>query len=589
MAVATVSWAIVGSASAHAAAVEVVRDGLSSLQTTAPARSNSTVWVARGLPAALGRSDGRHLRWTPLPLTAGLDGVHLSSARGAVWFVGGQTVGRVVEASGAMQTVATTTAFAANEFSAVAAAPDGSAWVLEHDAVMHHVGDGLDARFAVFANEGGPMAVGRDGRLWFGERPGVRTGGVGILDASGRHERIALPSQTTVSALLPVGADGMLVATADGHLLAYRSDRRVADVRQPGALGALARDRRGRLWATRFSAWRLYGDQPRARRPGFVRLDSHLRARQTLLLPVPFGDDAVGGLGSALTSLSLGPGDSLWSVAPNGTALTRLTTRARDCRVVLFVGLVPARARRVAAARGCRLRAIGHGAVVADQSSEPGDVRPAGTKITVRLANRPLPRCTLPHGALVIARGAGGAVVATGETLLAGRYVGCAGIHHRAVRLAFTDSSDGSGSSDTLSAFQLRGHVAVAERNSAMSHYGDSSRGLVAFDLRSGRRLAAITVGFQLHSQPELTLGEYRVNAAGDLLYTLITTDPDGNRGQRLILAHGTRAVSLASGPPGSITGLTLTETIAAWTQAGQAYTARLGDLSLESRRDSDA
>jgi hypothetical protein len=243
---------------------------------------------------------------------------------------------------------------------------------------------------------------------------------------------------------------------------------------------------------------------------------------------------------------------------------------------VLFVGLVPARARRVAAARGCRLRAIGHGAVVADQSSQPGDVRSAGAKVTVRLAHRPLPRCTLPHAALVIARGAAGAVV---TVTASGRYVGCAGIHHRAVRLDFTNSSDDYGSSETLRAFQRRGHVAVAQRISLISHYGDSRRGLVAFDLRSGRRLAAITVGSQLYGQPELTMGEYRANAARELLYTLITTDPDGNRGQRLILAHGTRAISLASAPPGSITGLALTETIAAWTQTGQAHTARLHDL----------
>jgi hypothetical protein len=219
---------------------------------------------------------------------------------------------------------------------------------------------------------------------------------------------------------------------------------------------------------------------------------------------------------------------------------------------------------------------------VADQSSKPGEVLPEGAKITVRVADRLGPRCTLPRGALVAARGAGGAVVATYDTLAApGRYVGCAGAHSRPVRLAFTNSinSDNSGSGDTLTAFQLRGHFAVAQRITTISHYGDSRLGLVAFDLRSGRRLAAGSVGSQLYGQPELTLGEYRVNAAGDLLDTLITTDPDGNRVQRLTLALRTRTITLASGPPGSITGLTLTDTIAAWTQAGQPYTAKLDAL----------
>jgi hypothetical protein len=108
------------------------------------------------------------------------------------------------------------------------------------------------------------------------------------------------------------------------------------------------------------------------------------------------------------------------------------------------------------------------------------------------------------------------------------------------------------------------------------SHHGDSTVGLVAFDLVSGRRLAATTVGAQLYSQPELTLGEYRANTSGDLLCTLITTMPDGTRSQQLRLERNGQTTSLASGPPGSITGLSLTSSTATWTQDSHRHTTGL-------------
>jgi hypothetical protein len=572
-------WGLVGVGQARGAAVEVVRDGLSSLQTTTSDGQGSEVWVARGYPAALGRFDGRRLRWTPVPLTAGRNGVHLSSGPGGVWFVGGQTVGRLVRPSGVVQTFPTTSAALYEyEFSAVAAAPDGSAWVLEDGVVLHHVAEGLDDRFAVFAEEGGPLAVAQDGRLWFGQRPGISRGGVGIVDASGRQQQIALPYNTRVTALLPTETDRMLVATANGHLLEYRAGRLIVDVREPGSFGALVRDRRGRLWATRFSASLLGGGQStRFRPPGYVRLDHRLRAGRPVLVPAPF--DTLG-LPSAVpgpVGLAVGPDASLWSVTRNGTALIRLTTRARDCRVTRLVGLALARARRVAAEYGCRLRSAGRGAIVADQSLDSGRVRAPGALIPVRLASHVGPRCTLPRGALVVARGAAGSLVSVlGDRLHRSPYLGCASRAHRIVRLAFSPSSDESGSSDSLSAFQLRGRFAVAQRLSVSSHYGDSSVGLVAFDLVSGRRIAATSVGAQLYLQPEFTLGEYRANASGDLLYTLITTTPDGTRSQQLRLKRNGQTTSLASGPPGSITGLSLTNSTATWTQDNQRHTAGL-------------
>jgi streptogramin lyase len=105
------------------------------------------------IPQRLVRFDGRHLHWTPVPFTAGRDGVHLSSGPDAVWFVGGQTAGRLVRSTGVVQTFPTTLA-GPNDFSDVAAAPDGSAWVLEGGVVLHHVAEGLDDRFAVLAEEG---------------------------------------------------------------------------------------------------------------------------------------------------------------------------------------------------------------------------------------------------------------------------------------------------------------------------------------------------------------------------------------------------------------------------------------------------
>jgi streptogramin lyase len=582
--VAIAVWGSVCVGAARGAAVEVVRDGLSSLQTTTSDGQGSEVWVARGYPAALGRFDGRRLHWTPVPLSAGRDGVHLSNGPGAVWFVGGQTAGRLVRASGVVQTFPMTVA-GPNEFSDVAAAADGSAWVLEGAVVLHHVAEGVDDRFAVFAEEGGPLSVAQDGRLWFGQRPGVDGhGGIGIIDASGRQQRIALPYNTRLTALLPTGTDRMLVATANGHLLEYRAGRLVAHVREPGSFGALVRDRRDRLWATRFSASLLgLGQQPRPRPPGYVRLDDRLRAGRPVLLQAPVDRGVTGVTGPV--GLAVGPGASLWSVTRNGTALTRLTTRARDCRVTRLVGLTPISARRMAAEHGCRLRSTGHGAIVADQSVDPGRVRPPGALITVRLASHVGPRCTLPRGAQVVARGAAGSLIAVlGSRIFPGPYLGCASRAHRIVRLAFTDSFDDSGSSDTLSAFQLQGRFAVAKRLSVQSHYGNSTVGLVAFDLVSGRRLAAITVGAQLYSQPELTLSEYRANASRDLLYTLITTTPDGARSQQLRLERNGQTTSLASGPPGSITGLSLTNTTATWTQDNQRHTAGLPNPTMASR-----
>jgi streptogramin lyase len=85
------------------------------------------VWIGRDYPAAVGRFDGRRLRWTPIPLTAGRDGVHLSDAGGAVWFSGGQTVGRLVAASGTVQTYPVAVS-GARELSVVTADRDRGAW-----------------------------------------------------------------------------------------------------------------------------------------------------------------------------------------------------------------------------------------------------------------------------------------------------------------------------------------------------------------------------------------------------------------------------------------------------------------------------